>query len=139
MAGRAAGPVAGGAVAAVFVWAAEPFEHGELRIAAAVRVEQGGQFGGGGFALRQHDRLSAAAHRGVRLRGDKTDHLGVVDVPAHPRARQCHRGHVRQHPYLLGAVQADERAADAVQEWVAAGHHVDVVVHGQRFQGGQHR
>ncbi len=78
----------------------------------------------GGPIAGQHDGPAAAAHRGVWLRGDQADHLGVIHVPAHPGARQRHRGHVRQHGHVVVAEQPDQGGADTMQQRVAAGNHV---------------
>ena len=57
---------------------------------------------GDGAVARHHDGLPAATHRGVRFGGDQADHLGVLDRPPDPRARQRHRRHMRQHGDPVG-------------------------------------
>ena len=80
----------------------------------------------------QHDRPSAAAHRGIRLGGHQADHLGVLHRPAQPGARQRHRRHMREHRHPLGAEQPDQGCADAVQHRVTGGDDVDVAAGSSR-------
>ena len=112
--GRVGRPVAGDRVAAALGRAAELLEHTDLGVTSAGVGEQAREGGGTVGVAGQHYGLTAATHRGVRLRGDQADHLGVLHGPAQPGARQGHRRHMRQHGDPIPAEQPDQRAADAV-------------------------
>ena len=122
-------PLVGRGVATAFGRAAELFEHADLGVASTIRVQQCRQRLWRGPVFRQHDRLAAAAHRGVR--GCPVTRL-ITSVSCTFQPMRAHASVTAETCgstlHFFGAVQADQAAADAVQQRVAAGDDVDVAV-----------
>ena len=106
----------------------ELLQDGELRSAATGLGQSRGQLRRDRSVAGQHHGVTAPTNRRVHRRCHQADDLGVGHRPSHSRAGKVDRGHVRQDHYPLCAVQANQRAANAMQQRIATGYDVNVFI-----------